>query len=82
MIVKQFWLDPTGLAGWNASNMNKKYNVSILVPKSIIGHGNILDTSTPVDPHLGRSATINNQIDLNIFNKVKMILSITPVPGK
>ncbi len=82
MIVKQFWLDPSALAGWNASDMNKKYNVSILVPKSIIGPGNILDTSTPVDVHLGRSATITNQIDLNIFNKVKTILSITPSPLK
>lgn len=69
---KQFWMSPDGLAHWNTTPLSGPYNVTMLVPKSVIGPYGIVQQQM-LDGHLAGVVYPQN---MNSFNRVKRVVSI------
>jgi RHS repeat-associated protein len=59
MEVKQFWLEESGVQNFAKTGWGNGYKLEIQVPKSLIGEGKALNTTTQVDIMLGKNATID-----------------------
>jgi RHS repeat-associated protein len=83
--MKQFWLNKNAYNSYIQAGdgfFANGYRLQAKVPKSLIGEGNILNTSTQVDaalfpPGTINSATINGQADLGKFNSAVKNIKIT-----
>jgi hypothetical protein len=70
---KQFWMTPDGLAFWNSKSLSGPYNVAITMPTAVITPYGLVQQQI-LDGHLAGIVYPNN---INSFNQVKIVVSIT-----
>ncbi|UBM60814.1 hypothetical protein LAG90_09215 [Marinilongibacter aquaticus] len=71
--AKEFWMTPDGLIDWNSRRLAGPYNVTIQVPKTIVSPYGLVQQQI-LDGHL---AGIVSPTNLNLFNKAKIVTSIS-----